>query len=53
MRKQTEKTGGNGKVFLVDDPDYMNLDGDYRKKKNKPTNITLKKKKRKKTRRTN
>ena len=48
MKRQTEKTDGNGNVYLVDDPDWMDLDGNYKKLRRKPTNITPKKKKRKK-----
>jgi hypothetical protein len=48
MKRKIEKTDGNGNTFLVDDPDCYNEDGFFVKPRFKPTNITPKKKKRKK-----
>jgi hypothetical protein len=47
-RGWTIKTDGNSNEIIVRDPLYYNEDGYKRKVRHKPTNITPKKKKRKK-----
>lgn len=48
MNERTiEKTDGNGNIITVPNPDYYREDGRFRKLRYKPTNITPKKKKRK------
>ena len=42
------KTDGEGNWIEVDNPDYYNQEGEFVKYRRKPTNITPKKKKRKK-----
>lgn len=42
------KSDGNGNEFLVDDPKVFDSEGNRNKYRHKPTNITPKKKKRKK-----
>lgn len=44
----TIKTNGLSQEIIVRDPDCYDDEGHYRKKRTKPTNITPKKKKRKK-----
>lgn len=46
-KKMIEKTDGNGNTFLIPNPDLFNENG-HRIKQRNPTNITPKKKKRKK-----
>jgi hypothetical protein len=41
------KSGGNDDLYLVPDPDKFNDEGKFHKVRHKPTNITPKKKKRK------
>ena len=41
------KTGGNGEEYLVDNPDFIDEEGNFKKYRNKNTHLTLKKKKRK------
>ena len=48
MKRKIEKTDGKGNTILVDDPDWMDLDGNFKKLRRKPTNTTPKKKKRRK-----
>jgi hypothetical protein len=50
-RRTTVKTGGNDDLYLVPDPDFYTEKGHFRKVRHTPTNITPKKKKRKKQRR--
>jgi hypothetical protein len=48
MKRQIEKSDGNGNTFLVDDPDQFNEEGFFKKKRSKQaSNITKAKKKRK------
>lgn len=44
---QVEKSDGNGNIFLVDNPDLYNEFGQRIKKRNKRSNFTPKRKKRK------
>ena len=46
--RKTTKTDGDGNIMIVDDPKYFDDDGLFHKVRRKPTNITPKKKKRKK-----
>ena len=46
--RMIEKSDGNGNLFWVPDPDQYNEEGHFIKRRRKPTNITPKKKKRKK-----
>lgn len=50
-RRTTVKTGGNDDLYLVPDPDFYTEKGHFRKIRHKATNVTPKKKKRKKQRR--
>ena len=43
-----EKTDGNGKTYLVDNPELIDDEGNFKKYRNKQTHLTPKKKKRKK-----
>jgi len=43
-----EKTDGEGNTMIVENPDYYLEDNKFHKLRRKPTNITEKKKKRKK-----
>jgi len=47
-RGKIYKYGGNGEKILVDDPAYLDGDGNFKKLRRKPTNYTAPKKKRKK-----
>ena len=42
------KTDGEGNEFSVRNPNYEDIDGNFKKLRRKPTNFTPKKKKRKK-----
>lgn len=46
--RMIEKTDGSGNTILVENPDYINNEGFFQKKRKKVTNLTPKKKKRKK-----
>jgi hypothetical protein len=46
--RKTTKTDGEGNLMAVDDPAYLNDEGQFHKVRRKPTNFTPKKKKRKK-----
>ena len=48
MKRQIYKTGGDGNQYLVDNPDFYDEDGNFRKFRNKMTHLKQKKKKRKK-----
>ncbi len=41
------KYDGNSNAIVVDNPNYFNEEGNFKKHRNKPTNLTPKKKKRK------
>jgi hypothetical protein len=47
-KKLVVKYGSNGMPYLVDNPDYLSEDGKLKKVRSKNTNLTPKKKKRKK-----
>ena len=46
--KLVEKTDGNGNIVMVEDPDWMDDECHFKKHRKKITNLTPKKKKRKK-----
>jgi len=46
--RKITKTDGEGNLIVVDDPAYLNDEGNFHKVRKKPTNFTPKKKKRKK-----
>lgn len=48
QERQIYKTDGMGNSFLVDNPDGFDDNGRFKKIRHKPTNVTPKKKKRKK-----
>jgi hypothetical protein len=41
------KTGGNSEEYLIDNPDFLDEDGNFRKYRNPLTHLKPKKKKRK------
>jgi len=47
-KKTIVKSGGDDDLYLVQHPDYFNDEGKFHKVRHKPTNITPKKKKRRK-----
>lgn len=46
--KMIEKTDGNGNSYMVPNPNYEDEDGNFKKFRRKATNVTPRKKKRKK-----
>lgn len=46
-KNKTFKTDGNGDTMIVDNPDYINSEGNFRKYRNPMSHLTPKKKKRK------
>ncbi len=46
-KRMIEKTDGNGNTFMVENPEYLTLEGKFKKVRRKITNLTPKKKRRK------
>jgi hypothetical protein len=47
INKKIEKTDGYGNIYLVENPDFYDEDGNFRKYRNPMTHLKPKKKKRK------
>lgn len=48
MERKIEKTDGKGNIHIIDNPNFYDEDGNFRKFRNKMTHLKPKKKKRKK-----
>jgi hypothetical protein len=47
MDRMIEKSDGRGNIYLVENPDFYDEDGNFKKYRNKQSHLTPKKKKRK------